>query len=299
MLTSLSIKNFGLIDQFEIEFFHRLNVITGETGAGKSILIDALRYVLGEKLHSSQIRNSDTQCSVEAVFELSKMQINEFAEFAEYISEEQPTLIILRIHLPDGRIKNKINGFRVTTSKLKLIGNHLIDFHGPYEHQLLFSEQAHIKILDRLCKIKETKNDYQQLYNAYLNLHNELHKIHQLYQQSQEQLDLLKHQIFELEQVPLDTKKYSEIIQEHTQLNNIERLNEHTRQLINTLDDEQTGLNKTIINAFGALKALNTIDQSTTTFTEILSRIQDDSSELLSSLHNYLEYMSCEPEKTS
>ena len=122
MLFQLSIHNFGLIDKLAVEFCNELNILTGETGAGKSIIIDALRYALGDRFSTSLIRDVALPCTVEAVFDLSKKEFRTHPSFTEYLTQEDPTLIIQRSYLPDGKNKIKLNGFAVTVAQLKEIG---------------------------------------------------------------------------------------------------------------------------------------------------------------------------------
>ena len=153
MLSQITIQNFGLIDRLTVDFEERLNVFTGATGAGKSILIDALRVSLGDRLNSSQIRDNSMQCMIEAVLDLTAKQLKQIPALSDFVTEEDRTIIITRTFTPEGRNKNKINGFSVTVSQLKNIGDNLVDLHGPHDHQMLFSEASHIKILDRLSAL--------------------------------------------------------------------------------------------------------------------------------------------------
>ena len=101
MISHLTIKNFGLFDHITIEFSKGLNILTGETGAGKSILIDGLRYALGERLDPSQIRDPQQPCAVEAIFEISKNLVNDYEALSEFLPEKETSLIINRAYLPD------------------------------------------------------------------------------------------------------------------------------------------------------------------------------------------------------
>ncbi len=295
MLSQLTIKNFGLIDRLEVEFHTGLNIFTGETGAGKSILIDAVRYALGDRLNSAQIRDRDKACVVETVFELSDRQLREFPVFSEYISDDEPALIINRTFTPDGRNKNKINGFTVTVSELKEIGNHLVDFHGPHDHQMLLSEDSHIGILDRLSKLDTEKDQYLQKYNIYFKLQKELNELQKLSEHREREQDTLSHQIKELEQVPLEAAKYEELLQETNRVNNSEKLYGSVSQLIDILENEQTGISKAATLAFGPMRTLNGIDETTKEFAEFLEQIQANNSELSAVLNNYLDRLSFQP----
>src|ERR1700733_15212092 len=118
MLTQLTIRNFGLIDELSIDFTHGFNILTGETGAGKSILIDALRSVLGERLDTSSIRNPQNPCVIEAVFDITDQKLRELDIIKEFLNEDQ-TLIIQRTHSTTAAGKIKINGLSVTVGQLK------------------------------------------------------------------------------------------------------------------------------------------------------------------------------------
>jgi len=296
MISRLVVQNFGLIDKLAIEFGSELNIFTGETGAGKSILIDALYYGLGGKLKAQQLRDADKPCIVEIVFELSDNLLKTYPHFSEYAIDE-PLLIIKRTYLPTGRSKSSINGFSVTTSQLAEIGNHLVDFHGPHDHQLLFSEESHIHILDRLSDMNIEKDEYAKRYTTYELLQKELNKLALLSQERERQLDILSSQVKELEQVPLDSGKYEELLKERTRINNSEKLYECVANLINILENEETGVNSAVSRAFGSMKSLNDIDESTVSLSETLSRIQEDSAELVNTLTSYMEGLSFEADE--
>jgi len=296
MVSHITIRNFGLIDHLNIEFCPQLNIFTGETGAGKSILIDALRYALGERLNPSLVREADKLCIVEAVFEFSKKQLKEMPELAEYVSEESG-LILSRTYTPEGRNRNKINDFTVTLSRLKEIGNLLVDFHGPHDHQMLFAEESHINILDRLCDMDDVRDDYTKGYNNYQQLRKQLKELEKLSEDREREQDMLKYQIDELGQVPLEQAKYEELLRERARINNAEKLHECVGELIDILENEQAGLAEAVSRAFGPMDQLNEIDEGTAGFRDILTSIQDQSSELLSALNGYVSGLSFEPEQ--
>jgi DNA repair protein RecN (Recombination protein N) len=167
MLTQLTIRNFGLIDEISIEFINGFNILTGETGAGKSILIDALRSVLGERLDSSSIRDPKNPCVIEAVFDIKDKKLSRLELIKEYLNEDDHKLIIQRIYSASGTGKIKINGLSVTVGQLKNLGNHLIDFHGPHDHQMLLSEDQHLLMLDQLVNFKNTKEEYAKIFKSF------------------------------------------------------------------------------------------------------------------------------------
>src|SRR5436190_462881 len=123
MLTSLSIQNFGLIDKFTLEFVSGLNVFTGETGAGKSILLDALRIVLGERISTDQLREADKPGILQAEFELDAPELRAAEILQDFLPSDETTLIVHRTFTPDGKNKIKINGLGATVGQLRDIGN--------------------------------------------------------------------------------------------------------------------------------------------------------------------------------
>ncbi|MBL7072517.1 MAG: DNA repair protein RecN [Candidatus Omnitrophica bacterium] len=299
MISQLTIQNFALIDRIEIEFRGGMNVFTGETGAGKSILIDALHAVLGKRLTSSVLRDNDSPCIIEALFELSSKQLAESAFFSEYTRDDEPILIINRTYFPDGRNKIKINGFSVTISQLRTLGNNLIDFHGPHDHQMLFSEESHIRILDRLCDFKNAQKLYAEKYTSYSALQKELDALRALSKNKAREEEILEFQIKELEQVPLDSNHYERVIEKETRANNSETLQENAAEVIGGLENEHNGLASAISRMFPPLGTLQKLDETTAPFSEILERIQNDCSELASQLNDYLDKLSFDPEETA
>lgn len=291
MLSQLSIQNFGLIDRLTIEFDTKLNVLTGETGAGKSILIDALRSVLGERIDTSSIRDSKNPCIIEAVLELNKDLISQEI-FQDFIQNNDSQLIIQRIFSSDSKNKIKINGLSVTVNQLKAVGNYLIDFHGPHDHQMLFSEDEHLKMLDKLVDFKSLKKDYKTLYGGYVELQHKLKKLADLSQTRQRDLDLLTHQVKELETVPLNEEKFEQVSQEIVKINNAQKLYDHIQNLLGILEDEEMGVHQQLRKAFSPLKSLNQIDEKTTPLFDQLSSIQEQTNDLITQLTSYADSLS-------
>jgi len=287
MLSQLTIRNFGLIDEVSIEFTKGFNILTGETGAGKSILIDALRSVLGERLDTSSIRDPKNPCVIEAVFDITEKKLRELELTKEFLNEEDHTLIIQRTHSSAGTGKIKINGLSATVGQLKNLGNHLIDFHGPHDHQMLLCEDQHLVMLDQLVNFKNAKEEYTQVFSAFEQTRKDLNKLNDLAQTRQRDLDLLSHQVKELEALPLSEEKYNELLQEETKLNNSQKLHEHIQNLLGLLDDEEAGANSLLRKAFSPLKSLTQIDEKSSHLLDQLSGIQDQASDLASQLNDY------------
>jgi DNA repair protein RecN (Recombination protein N) len=287
MLSQMTIRNFGLIDEISIEFINGFNVLTGETGAGKSILIDALRSALGERLDTASIRDPQNPCVIEAVFDITDKKLRELELIKEFLNEDDHQIIIQRVISASGPGKIKINGLSVTVGQLKNLGNHLIDFHGPHDHQMLLSQDQHLAILDQLVNFKNTKEEYGETFRAFEQTRKEIAHLSALAQTRQRDLDLLTHQVKELEALPLSQEKYDELLQEETKLNNAEKLHEHVQNLLGLLDDEEAGANALLRKAFSPLKSLTQIDEKSSDLLDQLTIIQDQTNELISALNDY------------
>ncbi len=295
MLSQLTIENFGLIDRLTVEFSEKLNILTGSTGAGKSILIDGLRFALGERLNPAAIRDAQKACIIEIVFELrdKKLLTNEIIK--EFLGADEKQLIINRQYLPDGRTKIKINGFNVTVGQLKTLGDYLIDFHGAHDHQLLLLEERHIGILDQLTDFAGAQDLYRESYEKYLEIKKELSALKELSVSRDRDIELLSHQVKDLEAVPLVEESYQKICEEQLRINNAEKLFSHASSLLQILEGEDGSLSDIVRKSFSPLRSLTQVDAKAVVFEEYLNNIQQNSEQLLSDLRDYLDRLSFEP----
>lgn len=298
MIEHLTIKNFGLIDNVSVEFSKGLNILTGETGAGKSILIDGLRFGLGEKISTDAIRDPSLPCIVQIATRIGAEFSASYPAVSEF-SPEDGTLIINRTYTPDGKSKIRVNGLSATISQLKELGDRLIDFHGPHDHQMLLSARAHLEILDRLCSMEKEKKEYSLVYERYKQLTGELEELVSLSQTRQRDLELIDHQIQELSKVKLDGESYADITEKQIKMDNSEKLFEAGRLIMEALDNEDTGVSNSLSNAFAHMRALNRIDPGTENLGRILADLQETSSELTSMLRDYLDSLSFEPREAA
>ena len=285
MLSNLIIKNFGLIDNLELDLHSKLNIFTGETGAGKSIIIDALRIVLGDKMQSSLLRNKSKPCIIEAAFHFSNPEFLNKECFQDLFFEDDNAqeLIIQRIFQGSGRNKIKINGLMATLSQLKVIGQNLMDFHGPHDHQMLLSNDSHRELLDRLIDFGDIKLKYKNIYDQYLSITKQLKDLDNLSSNRENMMDLLSHQIKELEQIPLDEESFEYIKQEHIKICHAEKIKEHTNALLSSLNAADEHLRK----SFFPMQKLSNIDSSTESIVNSLEQLQSVNNQCLLDLKAY------------
>ena len=210
MLMHLSVRNIALIDQINIDFSEGLNILTGETGAGKSIIIDAVNLVLGERADRDLIQTGKDYALVEALFDVTNLQqINGLLEEYGIESEEDETLLLMRELSVSGKNVCRINGRIVTLSVLKSVSRHLVDIHGQHQHQSLLSIEQHRELLDMLGgeAIAKTKEEVRHLYNRWKKIQKEIDKISGIGMDGERRKDILTYQINEIESVNLSPEK--------------------------------------------------------------------------------------------
>lgn len=209
MLLSLYIENYALIEKQTIEFSEGFNVITGETGAGKSIIVGAIAMIMGERASSDLIKTGRQRAILEAVFDIKKKNISGY--------ENEEVLIISRELSVSGRNLIKINGRTVTQSELKNISRYLLDIHGQYQHQLLIDQENHLEILD-LFIAPENKQAVALAFAAYAEIRKEHDLLCQSRDMRQEEKDFLKFQLEELNAVNPQPGEYKELLEEKNRL---------------------------------------------------------------------------------
>ena len=226
MLLELSIKDFALIDDLKLQFGKGLNIMTGETGAGKSIIIDSVNFVLGERSSKDVIRTGTDKTEVTAVFE--NVDTDDFKNARETygLSTDDDVLILYRELNTSGRSICRINGNVVTTSVLKTIGNFLIDIHGQHQHQSLLNESYHIDLLDTFggSFISGLKDEVKTIYAKVQLVKQNLKSITGDETERERKLSLLDYQVKEIDAAKLKVGEEEELIKEQNILNNSEKL---------------------------------------------------------------------------
>jgi DNA repair protein RecN (Recombination protein N) len=238
MLSRLTIRNLALVDSLSIDFQNGLNVITGETGAGKSLLIGALRLLLGDRADKSMIRTGETSCGIEAIFDLAHpARVNAvLEEFSLPPCEDG--LLIIRRNLTESSSKNLVNDSPVTLTLLKRLGDHLVDMHGPYDHQSLLKTDAQMEILDAFGELHPQRAAYTQVYKTFQAIDKQLRELENLDDSGlEEQIDLLTWRIKEIEDAKISEEDEAEILQEHEQVANAQNILESAQVIVNGLTE--------------------------------------------------------------
>jgi DNA repair protein RecN (Recombination protein N) len=249
MLQTLQIKNLALVESVKVDFFPGLNAITGETGAGKSIIIGALNLLLGERADKSIIREGTEQCSIEAVFNLPKHpEIDSLLQDCGLPPCTDSALVLRRILSASGAGRQFVNDSPATLQVLKSIGDLLVDMHGPHDHQSLLKTDFQLSLLDAYAHDDKTLASYREVFEE----HSELLQRKQVLladsSNAPRDMDMLAFQVRELEEAKLDENEESEITAEHKTLANAERIIELASQMEQALTESDN-------SAFGRLAA--------------------------------------------
>ncbi len=290
MLHEISIKNFGLFDDISISFSEGLNVLTGETGAGKSIIIEALRFLLGAKLNKSSVKDPGRDLEVEGVFYLSDKNAS-LEIFSDFLDERDTFLSVRRAYTSDGKNKVKINNISAPLSVLKNIGKYLIDFHGAYDHQLILDSGTHITVLDRLAKNESFLSEYGKLYEKYSSFSKELQILEEKAKRRDRELIILRDEIAELESVPLDEESYRKAFDIFSRISNMEKIISNIDVIRNIFENDDYGISSLLSNAFKAASSIaesGSFEEITSVVAEI-ERMQDNANSVIEKLASYAD----------
>jgi DNA repair protein RecN (Recombination protein N) len=244
MLTTLRIKNLALVADLTIELQPGYNVITGETGAGKSILIGALNLVLGERADRSLIRSGADNCSVEAVFDIARLTapIGAFLEENGLEPCEEKQLVLKRSFANSGTNRQFINGSPTSLNTLSALGQWLVDMHGPHEHQSLLCPARQLEILDAFGDLVQQREAFASLVRNRATLQAEKAALIVDEKTYAQQLELLRYQVQEISTARLAPGKDEEIEQEHRRVSNAARLLELAQGGLNLLAENENAL---------------------------------------------------------
>jgi len=209
MLSELHIENFAIISHLDLHFDPGLNIFTGETGAGKSIIIDAVETILGSRADATMVRASADRAQVEASFEISNEMSQPVEEILERegLQEETKLLTLGREIRNNGRSIARVNGRNVNVGVLSELSEYLVDVHGQSEHLSLLHVRQHLGLLDSYAHVEKELTEYQDAYYHLLQVRRELTDMHKAESDAARQIDLLKYQIDEIEAARLHEGK--------------------------------------------------------------------------------------------
>lgn len=240
MLKSLTINNYALIDELEIDFSKGLTIITGETGAGKSILLGALGLIVGQRADTQVLQNKTKKCLIEGKFNIKEYNLKDFFEKNE-LDYENDTTIRREIN-PEGKSRAFINDTPVTLHQLKELGTRLIDIHSQHETLMLNNRDFQLSVVDAYAGHHDLLNEFKSGYKKYKALQTELNDLESKEAESKKELDYFQFQFNELEAANLKEGEQEKMEEELETLNNSENIKEELSKSINILSGGEQNL---------------------------------------------------------
>lgn len=296
MLSFLKIRNLALVEDVTWELAPGLVGVTGETGAGKSIIVGALKLILGERADRGLIRTGQESCTVEAGFHLpNTRQIDAVLEEAGLDPCQDGELLIKRSISTSGANKQFVNCSPVTIQVLKALGEFLVDLHGPHDHQSLNSQQRQLEMLDKAAGLESLLTQYQEAWKQWRTALTELDELENSERVGSQQLDMLKFQVQEIAAANLKAGEEEEIEARHRIAANGARLAELCGAITSRLSDGEGGVLETLREIGRHIHDLEKIDPGTAAMFEGFKSAQIELTELESSVQDYADDLETDP----
>ncbi len=297
MLKSIFIKNFAIIDELELDFFDGMSVLTGETGAGKSIIIDALNLALGNRADRSIARDKNE--NVEVIATLDSSNSTEASNWLiEHDLGDGDECVLRRVINTDGKSKAYINATPSSVTALRSLGDLLVDVYGQHEHQSLMRIDMQRQLLDDFAGNQTNIENLASVFRLWQSLKNQLEIAESNQEDTSAKIDLLRYQSKELDELNLQESEYEEINDRFTRLNNSKELNETSMRISQQLAGDNEGSIYDILStSISDLEKYVEIDDNLEESLESLSSIHIQTKELSNSLRKYSEKISSNPQE--
>jgi DNA repair protein RecN (Recombination protein N) len=255
MLSTLSIKNYALIDQLQVNFNQGFTIITGETGAGKSILLGGLSLILGKRADLNSLKNKEVKCVIEAVFDISNYKLE--ALFKSEDLDFEPQTIIRREILPSGKSRAFVNDTPVNLNTLQILSKHLIDIHSQHETLQLVDNDFQFQVIDVLANNLQYLETYKVELDHYKQLKKELQELYGIQSEAIKEYDYNTFLLNELTQANLIEDELKSLEEEYETLNNVEEIKEKLTHSGQLLQDENAGILSMLIQLKNTLQNLS------------------------------------------
>ena len=289
MLRSLRIRNLALVEELEWDLPAGFTAVTGETGAGKSIILGALKFLLGERADRGVVRSGATSAGIEALFTLGETsEIDTLLEEHGVDTCQEGELILKRTIAAEGAGRQFINGSPCNLSVLKELGTRLIDLHGPHDHQSLFSRREQTLLLDRFSEALPERGAYMECRTAMTSARRALEELEST-SGGDDRINQLREEVAEITSAGLSAGEEDDLNQRYKAASNSRRLIELSATAVGRLDNEELGATKALAESTRLLRDLGRLDDRTSPHLETLERITGDMDSLISDLRDYAE----------
>jgi len=295
MLNHIRIRDFAIIDELEVNLALGMSALTGETGAGKSILIDALGLALGDRADAGVVRVNCKRAEIAATFNINNLP-DAIAWLEENDLDDGDDCLIRRTIAAEGRSKGFINGSPVPMQSLRALGELLIDIHGQHEHQSLLRNDEQRRLLDDFAGHADLLNKLSATYQTWREANDEYQRLSSAAQDRDAQLDLLRYQVDELDTLAPQAGEYDLINAEHARLANVGQLQTTGHQILESLEDNEDAAASTLIaRAISSLDELRDVDSKLGEFSDLLNGALAEVQEAVSGLRHYLGGIDADP----
>ena len=298
MIKKLSIRNYTLIDELNIEFNSGFSVITGETGAGKSIILGALSLILGQRADLKSLKRTDEKSVIEGLFDISSYHLQSFFEENE-LDYDAKECILRREILPSGKSRAFINDTPVSVTQLKSLGEQLIDIHSQHQNLLLADSHFQLRVVDTMAGNFSLLSDYQREYRSWHELLREYARLQDENRSGREEEDYLRYQLSQLEEAQLKEGEQEELEVEQQTLQHVEEIKGELAVIQGYLHEEETGVVPLLNAALSKMKSLSRLYPE---IDELVGRIESDYIDLkdiASSVDHSQDSLSVDPDRLS
>ncbi|PYZ94363.1 DNA repair protein RecN [Salipaludibacillus keqinensis] len=301
MLMELTIRNFAIIDEVSVSFEEGLTVLTGETGAGKSIIIDAIGLLIGGRGSVDYVRHGSKRAEIQGLFSIDPNMSKELIRLLEDLGislDEEETIVLRRDITTQGKSICRVNEKLTTLAVLREVGQLLVDIHGQHEHQKLLQTDKHLLFLDRFAEssLLKTRNEYDKLYQQFLKKREQLMQLSESEQQMAQRLDLIQYQFKELEEAELQPNEDEELYEERKKLANSEGLYRTVHGTYESLYGDGKGL-EWVMAAMNQIEEAASMDQDLHKLQETIANCYYLLEESSFSLRDYYESIEFDPER--
>jgi len=302
MLKNINIRHFAIVDELALDLSSGMTVLTGETGAGKSILLDALGLALGDRADTKAIRAGVDRAEVSVDFNITDHQQAQ-SWLNDHELDDEDLCLIRRTINRDGRSKGYINGRPVPMQMLRELGEQLVDIHGQHEHQSLLKREVQRQALDDFSCMHNSGHemlvsDTADFFTQWQDLTETLAKLQSSREQREDRLELLRYQVEELRELNFTPEEYANLETEHARLANQNQLREGGEQVLQALSgDDQNTLTDRVERCSVEMQQLLSIDPALANVCETLQGAAIQSREAATELRNYLDGLSLDPEQ--
>ena len=299
MLQTISLRDFVIVDQLELDFSSGFTVLTGETGAGKSILLDALGLVLGERADSSQIREGSSRAEISALFRIESELVQSFSQWLDAqgfpLEDDGQSLLLKRTVETNGRSRAFINGSVATLVQLREAGDQLVDIHGQHAHQLLLKGGAQRELLDRHAGLLPLAIEVAQTFKTLADSRRRLEQAENAGQDVERERERLEWQLEELTELSPQEGEWVSIQSEHARLANGAKLISGCQEAIEILSDADNSLESTLSKVCTTVGALTEHDPALGDINQALESASIQLDEAIHGLNRYLQKIDLDP----